>query len=115
MSDDFVPPEDCLRHAADSLEKAANHHENGDREERDVELNNAIAWLDKGKYEGDFGPLLNQGDPAKELVNLSPQEVDQVRELYDEGTYSYRDLARNFRSSVTAIQTVIEYQPRVEE
>lgn len=111
MSEEFVPPEECLRRAAASLEKAAKHHEDGDIDDRDYELNNALAWLDKGKHEGKFGPLLHQGDLAKQLVNLPPQEVDQIREFYDEGEYSYKDLANNFRCSVTAVRTVIEYTP----
>lgn len=111
MNEEYVPPEEYLRRAADSLEKAAQHHEDGDTDDRNHELNNALAWLDKAKYEGDLEPLLQQGDLAKQLVDLPPEEVDQIRELYDEGTYSYKDLAKNFRCSVTAVRTVIEYPP----
>lgn len=111
MNEDYIPPENCLRRAAESLDKAAEHHEDGDIDDRDHELNNALSWLEEGKYEGDFGPLLDQSDLAKQLVDLPPREVDQIRELYDEGTYSYKDLAENFRCSVTAVRTVIEYPP----
>lgn len=111
MSQGYVPPEECLRRAAEALEKAADHHEEKDVDRRDHELNNALAWFEEGKYEGEFQPLLDQGDLAKQLVDLPPDQVDQIRELYDEGTYSYKDLASNFRCSVTAVQTVIEYPP----
>lgn len=111
MTEDFIPPEDCLRSAAESLEKAAEYHEEDDIEKRDHELNTAIGWLEEGKFEGEFGPLLDEGDLAKQLVDLPPHEVDEIRDLYDEGTYSYDDLAQNFRCSVTAVRTVIEYQP----
>lgn len=111
MSEEYVPPAEYLRRAAKSLENAAKHHEDEDIDDRDDELNNALSWLDQGKYEGEFGPLLDQGDLAKQLVDLPPQEVDKIRELYNEGTYSYTDLAQNFRCSVTAVRTVVEYPP----
>jgi response regulator of citrate/malate metabolism len=111
MSEEHIPPEECLRKAAESLEKAADYHEYKSIEERNQELNNALAWLDKGKHEGGFDPLLHQDDLAKQLVDLTPQEVDQVRDLHFNENYTYKELARNFRSSVTAVRTVVEYAP----
>lgn len=107
-----IPPDECLLRAARSFESAAYHHQSGDIDSRDSSIEKGLAWLEEGKYGGEFTPMFAEGDLAAQLVDLTPEEVREIRELYDEGTYSYEDLAQNFRCSVTAVQTVIEYPPR---
>lgn len=114
MSDDYIPPEECLRRSAEAFEKAAEQHEDGEIEARNNSIEKGLSWLEEGKFEGDFEPMFAEDDLAARLVDLTPEEVEEVRELYDEGTYSYKDLAQNFRCSIAAIQTVIEYPPRPE-
>ena len=111
MSDEYVPPEDCLRQAAESLKEAADHHEKGDEERRDRHVTDALSWLEDAKYDGEIRPLMYDDDPALELVDLPPEEGRKVRQMYKKGGYSYKDLAQNFRCSVAAIQTLVEYPP----
>lgn len=113
MGENTTPPAECLRLAAEALETAALHQEEGEIEKRDSNLNTAMAWLREADFEDEVDPLLGQGDLVKQIVDLTPDEVDRIRELWGQGTYSINDLSTHFRCSDTAVRVVVEYSPDV--